>query len=165
MELRKKINITLKDYFFFNIGLVKKTIITYVIVLVVVCIAFNGIMNGFKLNEINFWLNSLLFYIVGLVVLLGYFFLLVFLASKKAYTPNKKYYENMEIVINDQGIFQYSDGAESGLTYNQIFKVKENRLALIILISDRQGILIPKKGFSKEEIEEVKKLINNHKGG
>ena len=50
MEIRKNISVTLKDYFFFNLGLVKKTIITYVIILLVVCIVFNGIMNGFNFN-------------------------------------------------------------------------------------------------------------------
>lgn len=160
MEIRKKINISLKDYFFFNIGLVKKTIITYVLLLAVVCIAFNIIMNGFMLDTIEFWLNSLLFYAIGLVVLCLYFFSLVYFASKKAYTPNKQYYQNMDIVINEKGIFQYSEGAESSLTYDKIFKVKENRLALIILVNPRQGILIPKKGFSKEEIEEIKAIIS-----
>ena len=42
MEIRKKINITLKDYFFFNIGLIKKTLINYLIVLVAIAVIMNG---------------------------------------------------------------------------------------------------------------------------
>lgn len=159
MEIRKNINITLKDYFLFNVGLVKKTIITYAILLVPVCILFNGIINGYELTSPSFWLKSLVFYVVGLVFLVIYFGLIIFFASRKTYLPNRKYYENMEIVVNEKGVFQYSDGAESGLTYDQIYKTKENRLALVLLVNPRQGILIPKKGFSKEELEEIKKLL------
>lgn len=159
MEIKKNINISLKDYFFFNVGLIKKTLITYSLVLIVVVILFNGMMNGFNFNMLKFWLDSILFYILGLVVLCVYFLLLVYMASKKAYLPNKQYYENIELVINEKGVYQYSDGAESGITYDQIYKIKETRSALIVLLSPRQGVLIPKKGFTKEEIEKIKELI------
>jgi len=160
MEIRKNISISLKDYFLFNLGLVKKTIITYVILLAAICVIFNGVMNGFKFNELTFWLNSLMFYGIGLVFLCVYFGLLIFMASRRTYLPNKQYYQNMELVINEKGIFQYSEGAESGLTYDQIYKVKENLFAFVVLISPRQGILIPKKGFEKEELEEIRRVIN-----
>lgn len=159
MEIRKNIKVSLKDYFFFNLGLVKKTIITYVIILLFVCVAFNGIMNGFNFESVDFWLKSLLFYGIGLIVLCGYFVLLIYFASKKVYTPNKQYYENMELVIDDKGIHQYSNGAESGLTYDQIFKSSETRRVFIILVGPRQGLLIPKKGFTLEELEEIRKRI------
>ena len=160
MEIRKTINITLKDYFLFNIGLVKKTITSYALLLIFVCIIFNGIMNGYEFATLDFWLTSLLFYVVGLAFLVVYFGLIIFFASKKTYVPNKKYYENMELLVNDKGIFQYSEGAESGLTYEQIYKVKENRYSLVLLLNPKQGILIPKKGFTLEEIETIKSMIN-----
>ena len=94
-----------------------------------------------------------------LIVLCGYFILLIYFASKKVYTPNKQYYENMELVIDDNGIHQFSNGAESGLTYDQIFKVTETKMAFIILVGPRQGILIPKRGFDKEELEKIRKRI------
>ena len=159
MEIRKNINITLKDYFLFNLGLVKKTIITYVILLVFVCIAFNGIANGFTLNSLDFWLDTLVFYLVGLVFLFLYFGVIVYFASKKAYIPNKKYYENIELVINEEGIYQYSSGAESKLEYDKITKAKESKLSLVLLVNARQGILIPKKGFNEEELIEIRKLL------
>ena len=157
MEIRKKINITLKDYFFFNIGLIKKTLINYLIVLVAIAVIMNGIMNGFKLDDPMFYLKSLLFYVIGAVILIVYFGLLVYFASKKSYIPNKKYYENMDMLINDEGIFQFSEGAESGITYDKIYKVKENKLSFIIMVNARQGILIPKKGFTDEELNEIRR--------
>ena len=160
MEIRKKINITLKDYFFFNIGLIKKTLINYLIVLVAIAVIMNGIMNGFKLDDPMFYLKSLLFYVIGAVILIVYFGLLVYFASKKSYIPNKKYYENMDMLINDEGIFQFSEGAESGITYDKILKVKENKLSFIIMVNARQGILIPKKGFTDEELNEIRRLTN-----
>ena len=160
MEIRKKINITLKDYFFFNIGLIKKTLINYLIVLVAIAVIMNGIMNGFKLDDPMFYLKSLLFYVIGAVILIVYFSLLVYFASKKSYIPNKKYYENMDMLINEEGIYQFSEGAESGITYDKIYKVKENRLSFIIMINARQGILIPKKGFTTEELDYIRKKTN-----
>ena len=159
MEIRKKINITLKDYFFFNIGLIKKTLINYLIVLVAIAVIMNGIMNGFKLDDPMFYLKSLLFYVIGAVILIVYFGLLVYFASKKSYIPNKKYYENMDMLINEVGIYQFSEGAESGITYDKILKVKENKLSFIIMVNARQGILIPKKGFTNEEIDTIRNLI------
>ena len=50
MEIRKNMTVTLKDYFFFNVRLIRKTLITYAIVLVAAVILFNGIMNGFNFN-------------------------------------------------------------------------------------------------------------------
>ena len=157
MEIRKKINITLKDYFFFNIGLIKKTLINYLIVLVAIAVIMNGIMNGFTLDDPMFYLKSLLFYVIGAVILIIYFSLLVYFASKKSYVPNKKYYENMDMLINEEGIYQFSEGAESGITYDKILKVKENKLAFIIMVNARQGILIPKKGFTNEELDEIRR--------
>ena len=159
MEIRKKINISLKDYFLFNVSLMKKNIITYMIMLLVMCFAFVFVMYEDKPNTINFWTNSLIFYAIGLVFLLLYFGLITFFASKKAFTPNKKYYENMEIVINDQGVYQYSEGAESGITYDKVYKIKDNFLFFVVLVSPRQGIILPKKAFTKEEIVEVKQLF------
>ena len=156
MEIRKNINITLKDYFFFNIGLIKKTLINYLIVLVAVAV----IMNGFTLDDPMFYLKSLLFYVIGAVVLIIYFSLLVYFASKRSYIPNKKYYENMDMLINEEGIYQFSEGAESGIAYDKIYKVKENRLSFIIMINARQGILIPKKGFTTEELGYIRKKTN-----
>lgn len=162
MEIRKKINVTLKDYFLFNLGLVKKTVINYVVLLVFICIIFNGIINGYEFSSLTFWLNSLLYYAIGLVFLVLYFGLIVFFASKRTYTPNKKYYENMDLVINDEGIYQYSvDGsAKSGLRYDQIFKVKEDKISLVLLVNQKQGIIIPKKGFTEEELNQIRNLIN-----
>ena len=160
MEIRKKINITLMDYFFFNIGLIKMTLINYLIVLVAIAVIMNGIMNGFKLDDPMFYLKSLLFYVIGAVILIVYFGLLVYFASKKSYIPNKKYYENMDMLINDEGIFQFSEGAESGITYDKILKVKENKLSFIIMVNARQGILIPKKGFTDEELNEIRRKTN-----
>lgn len=160
MEIRKNINITLKDYFFFNIGLIKKTLINYLIVLVAIAVIMNGIMNGFTLSDPMFYLKSLLFYVIGAVVLIIYFSLLVYFASKKSYIPNKKYYENMDMLINEEGIYQFSEGAESGITYDKIYKVKENRLSFIIMINARQGILIPKKGFTTEELDYIRNKTN-----
>ena len=157
MEIRKKINITLKDYFFFNIGLIKMTLINYLIVLVAIAVIMNGIMNGFTLEDPMFYLKSLLFYVIGAVILIIYFCLLVYFASKKSYTPNKQYYENMDILINEEGIYQFSEGAESGITYDKILKVKENKLSFIIMVNARQGILIPKKGFTNEELDEIRR--------
>lgn len=159
MEIRKKINITLKDYFLFNVGLIKKTLINYLIVLIAVAVIMNGIMNGFTFEDPMFYVRCLIFYVIGAVVLLLYFGLLVYFGSKKTYTPNKKYYENMDMLINDEGIYQFSDGAESGITYDKIMKVKENKLAFIIMVNLRQGILIPKKGFTNEEIDKIRSLI------
>ena len=161
MVINKTISISFKDYLLFNIGLVKKTIITYAIILSVICIAFNGIMNGFNFNQTEFWLKSLIFYGVGLIVLCGYFFALIFFASRKVYIPNKQYYQNMELVIDETGLHQTSSGAESHLTYKQIYNVKENKRTFIVLISPRQGILIPKKNFTNEEILEIRKYLNN----
>ena len=109
MEIRKNMTVTLKDYFFFNVRLIRKTLITYAIVLVAAVILFNGIMNGFNFNLLKFWLDTLLFYGIAVLVMLGYFLLMVYFASKKAYIPNKKYYENIEITINEEGIFQKCD--------------------------------------------------------
>ena len=159
MKIRKKITITLKEYFLFNVGLIKKTLITYVIALIPVVILFNGITNGFNLNQLKFWLDTVLFYAIGLVVLLTYYLLLVYFASKKAYLPNKKYYENIDMMIDEEGIHQYGDGAESHITYDKIYQLKETRSTLIILLSPRQGMILPKKGFNNEEILEIKKLI------
>ena len=64
MEIRKKINITLKDYFLFNIGLIKKTLINYLIVLVAVAVIMNGIMNGFTFNDPMFYVRCLIFYVI-----------------------------------------------------------------------------------------------------
>ena len=160
MEIKKNITVTLKDYFLFNVGLIKKTLITYAIALIAVVILFNVIMNGFNFETSKFWLDSVLFYGLGVLVLFSYFFLLVYFASKKAYIPNKKYYENIDITINEEGIFQRSEGAESCIKFEQIFKLKETNRTLIVLLSPRQGMLIPKKDFTLEEIEVLKKLIN-----
>lgn len=162
MEIRKNINVTLKDYYLFNLGLVKKTIITYAGLLIFICIIFNGMINGYEFASLTFWLNSLLFYVIGLVFLILYFGLIVFFASKRTYTPNKKYYENMELIINDEGIYQYSvDGsAKSGLRYDQIFMVKEDRISLVLLVNQKQGIIIPKKGFTKDELDQIRSLLN-----
>ena len=65
----------------------------------------------------------------------------------------------MDMLINDEGIYQFSEGAESGITYDKIMKVKENKLAFIIMVNLRQGILIPKKGFTHEEIDTIRNLI------
>ena len=73
---------------------------------------------------------------------------------------NKKYYENMDMLINEEGIYQFSEGAESGIAYDKIYKVKENRLSFIIMINARQGILIPKKGFTTEELDYIRKKTN-----
>ena len=159
MEIRKKINITLKDYFLFNMGLIKKTLINYLIILIAIAVIMNGIMNGFTFSDPMFYIRCVIFYLIGAVVLILYFGLLVYFGSKKTYTPNKKYYENMDMLINDEGIYQFSEGAESGITYNQIIKVKENKLAFIIMVNLRQGILIPKKGFTNEEIDKIRSLI------
>lgn len=160
MEIRKTINISLKDYFFFNLGLIKKNIFTYILILAVICVAFVAIMfDGFAFNSLDFWLKYLMFYGIGIAFLCLYFGLLTFIASRRAYLPNKKYYQNMEMVINEKGIFQYSEGAESGFTYDKIFKVKENIIAFIVLISPRQGILIPKKAFTKEEEAIIRNLV------
>ena len=159
MEIKKTISISFKDYLLFNIGLYKKTIITYIIILSVICVIFNGVMNGFNYDSVDFWLKSLLFYGLGLVVLCGYFLALIYFASKKVYTPNKQYYQNMELIINENGLHQLSNGAESSLTFDKIFKTKENRRTFIILISPRQGVLIPKKSFTKEEIVEIRKYL------
>ncbi len=159
MEIKKNITVTLKDYFFFNVGLIKKTIITYSIFLFFLCLIFNGMIGEFAFEKLSFWLTTLLYYVIGLIVLFIYFGLLVYFASKKVYLPNKQYYENMEITFNDLGVYQHSDGAESGLTYDQIHKVKESRTSIILFVGPRQGILIPKKGFTEDEIKEIRKLI------
>ena len=58
--------------------------------------------------------------------------------------------------MNDEGIYQYSEGAESGVTYDKVFKFKENFLFFVVLVSPRQGIILPKKAFSKSELEEIR---------
>jgi hypothetical protein len=68
----------------------------------------------------------------------------------------------MELIINDEGIYQYSvDGsAKSGLRYDQIFMVKEDRISLVLLVNQKQGIIIPKKGFTKDELDQIRSLLN-----
>ena len=160
MEIRKNMTVTLKDYFYFNVRLIRKTLITYAIVLVAAVILFNGIMNGFNFNLLKFWLDTLLFYGIAVLVMLGYFLLMVYFASKKAYIPNKKYYENIEITINEEGIFQKCEGAESSIQKEKIFQIKDTKSALLIMLNPRQGMLLPKKDLTKEEVEEIKKILS-----
>ena len=61
MEIKKKITISLKDYFLFNVGLMKKSIISYLVILFALCVAFVFVMYEDKPSTLTFWLNSLLF--------------------------------------------------------------------------------------------------------
>ena len=36
---------------------------------------------------------------------------------------------------------------------------KKKKITFIVLISPRQGILIPKKGFTKDELEDIRKCL------
>lgn len=154
MNFKKEYSLTQKDYFKFNLRNIKRQTIIYsvlVIILAFLIRLFAHDMDTNALKEFSFWGMYLLFVVIGILIVVLYLCLIVFLSSKMVYKNNKDVYKNLSFEFDDEGIYQCVNEHKM-ITKWEEFSKKYLFLGIYcFMISDRQGIIIPKSVFTKEE--------------
>ena len=108
-------------------------------------------MDTSVLSKIDFWLVYLLFVVIGVAIVKLNLITMVFLGAKLVYKNNKKAYENLTFYFDEKGISQ-GDETRRILTKWSSFTCCYKSLGLYcFLISERQGIIVPKRIFNEEE--------------
>lgn len=154
MNFVKNYSLTRNEYFKFNLRNIKRQSILYSIlaaVLAFLLALFKKDMDTSVLSKIDFWLVYLLFVVIGVAIVNLYMMTMVFLGAKLVYKNNKKAYENLTFYFDEEGISQ-GDETRRILTKWSSFTSCYKSLGLYcFLISERQGIIVPKRIFNEEE--------------
>jgi hypothetical protein len=104
---------------------------------------------------------------IGLVITFGLFFyyLLMNLFTrhinknywKKIHYNKKDISENVTIKITENSIINYSQYSESKIIPQWVNEFQENKGYIYLLNIEKSGLIIPKKHFSEDEIEMIRK--------
>ncbi len=160
MNFKKEYSLTQKDYFKFNLRNIKRQVIIYSILVAIFAFLirlFSYDMNTKVLQEFNFWTMYFLFLLIGILVVILYLVTIVYMTSKMVYKNNKELYQNLSFEFDDAGIYQIVNEHKM-ITKWEEFSKKYLFLGIYcFMISNRQGIIIPKNIFTKEE----KEWLNN----
>lgn len=163
MNFEKTYSLKKSEYFKFNLRNIKKQSLIYsalAIVLAFLLALFNKDMDTTVLSTLDFWLVYALYVVIGLIILNGYLVMMVYLGSRLVYKKNKGAYNDFTFYFDEEGISQ-GEGTKRITTKWQDFAKCYKSLGLYcFLVSERQGLIVPKRVFTKEELAWIKSKIN-----
>ena len=162
MNFIKEYSLSQKDYFKFNLKNIKRQAIIYSVLVVFLAFfirLYSYDMSLDVLKEIEFWGTYILFLIIGVVVVVSYLCLMVYISAKMVYKTNKNVYKNLSFEFCDEGIYQCVQGHKMITKWEEFSKCYLFLGIYCFMISDRQGIIIPKNVFNSEEQEWINAKI------
>ena len=80
---------------------------------------------------------------------------------KKVHYNNKEFSINVKIIITENTIEEYCQNSESKILKQWIHEYQENKNYIYLMSIYKAGVLLPKKYFSREEIENIRKYFQN----
>ena len=116
-------------------------------------------MNVDSLETLNFWLYYLLFVVIGVIIVNFYLVSMVYLGCRLVYKTNKKVYDNLTFYFDELGISQGEENKKMLTKWSSFVSTYETLGLYCFLISERQGIIIPKRVLTKEEQDWLKSKI------
>lgn len=164
MEIRKKTELSFKDYLDFNYHFMRKrTIITPIIAIVILTVIVS-IMGIAQLGSDWMFVFSDRLIIYYLILLLIPFVSLLTLrfAAKKQYESSKLMKSETETVINETGVSQSNKFGNTSVAWEDLYKVEETKSAFYVYIAKRQAFILPKRILGSEEDSMVKSLITKY---
>jgi hypothetical protein len=128
----------------------------------------------FYIIHSSYFIYDFIVKMIGLIIALGFciYYLIIFSFSKRFNKNRLKniFYnkndisENITIKITEESITDYSQYSEYKITPQWVHEYQENDDYIYLLNIYKTAIIIPKKHFSKDEIEMIKKYYGNVKG-
>lgn len=163
MNFEKTYSLKKSEYFKFNLRNIKKQSIIYsalALVLAFLLALFNKDMDTSVLTTIDFWLVYALYVVIGLVILNGYLVMMVYLGSRLVYKKNKDAYNDFTFYFDEEGISQGEGKNRITTKWDEFSKCYYSLGLYCFLVSERQGLIVPKRVFNKEELTWIKSKIN-----
>jgi hypothetical protein len=161
MELRKKMELSFKDYLDFNYHFVRnRTIITPIAAIIILTVIIS-IMGIAQLGSgwASVFSNRLLVYYVILLLIPFVSLLTLRFAAKKQYESNKLMKSETEIVMNETGVSQSNKFGNTSVGWADLHKIEEVKNAFYIYIAKRQAFILPKRILENDEQAAARTLI------
>jgi hypothetical protein len=164
MELKKKMNMTLKDYLDFNYRYMRKRTIIIPVAAVVILTVVISIIGIVKLGSgwTRVFSSELIIYYVILLLIPFASILTVRIVAKKQYESNKLIKSETEIVINKAGVSETSKYGNTSAEWADLYKIEEAKSAYYFYIAKGQAFILPKRILDNDEDTAVRELISKY---
>ncbi len=164
MEIKKKMELTFKDYLGFNYHFMRKRTIIFpiaVIIIMTLIIVLQGV-TGYGIGWPAVFSSRLIVYYVIILLLPLLSILVLRIAAKKQYESSKLMKSENEIIINETGVSQSNKFGYTSIEWADLNKVEESKSAFYIYIAKRQAFVLPKRILDSGEGDTVRTLISKY---
>ena len=161
MELRKKVEMTLKDYQDFNFRYIRnRTIIIPILTIaVIVVITLMDRLSVFGNDWADIFSTRL---IVCYALLLAFPLISILIlryAAKKQYESNKLMRSETEIILSEAGVSETGKYVNTSVAWADLYKIEESKSAFYFYIAKGQAVILPKRILENGEAAAVRTLI------
>jgi tetratricopeptide (TPR) repeat protein len=163
-SLALKIKVEFKDYFNFQLGILKKRFLTKFIVFGIIVLIPSIVLLCFssdsRVNDVAFasFMPVIIYMILLPSILIGG----VYYTSKKGYESDIFLQNEQEYTFNQEG-FQFSDkNSTTKMKWEEVYKYEEAKSNLLIYIALHKSFVIPKRLLTDAEADTLKTLFKNN---
>jgi hypothetical protein len=178
--IEKKYDLKLKDFLKYNfLFRMVSQLIIYVLL-----IAFLAVFIEMSVNKVVDWgtvgpyLYILLYFVIGIIIVVGYLYLVTYLGTKRAYASNASVFKDVHIIFEEKGISQVvekiveidaitqeekvtRESRVDTIDYSELSKISFRFGLIVILITKQQGLIAPMNLFTAEELAQIKQWYTN----
>lgn len=151
-----KTQITFRDFLVFHIKSSLLRLIVFLLILLVFFVIKESVDSSAEtdlLRSTSMWFAILILF----MVIRSYF------SVRFAFSSNKNIQESITYTFTDEKIRIHGETFEEEISWNSIYKVKENKDWFLIYQSAQVMNMVPKKFFTKEQISALRRIIKSNK--
>ncbi|WP_294240966.1 YcxB family protein [uncultured Chryseobacterium sp.] len=151
-----KTQITFRDFLVFHIKSSLLRLIVFLLILLVFFVikeSVDGSAETDLLRSTSMWFAILILF----MVIRSYF------SVRFAFSSNKNIQESITYTFTDEKIRIQGETFDGEMAWSSVYKVKENKDWFLIYQSAKVMNMVPKKSFTKNQISELRKIIQTHK--